>query len=132
MRTPQNSVCGGTSPFLLTSDVGSDDHDSRLAIADLIIFPSPPLRDPKMSLSHMQAYDDGEWWQALICLFDELSDTLILTLDYLEFSHEQQLLEYFKVVQRKQLITKIQRYSIRFVKTYIGHLSLHQLHLPPL
>ncbi|KAJ0889336.1 hypothetical protein HanRHA438_Chr09g0411801 [Helianthus annuus] len=67
MRTPQNSVCGGTSPFLLTSDVGSDDHDSRLAIADLIIFPSPPLRDPKMSLSHMQAYDDGEWWQALIC-----------------------------------------------------------------
>ncbi|KAJ0704869.1 hypothetical protein HanPI659440_Chr14g0567291 [Helianthus annuus] len=79
MRTPQNSVCGGTSPFLLTSDVGSDDHDSRLAIADLIIFPSQPLRDPKMSLSHMQ-------------LFDELSDTLILTLDYLEFSHEQKFL----------------------------------------
>uniref|UniRef100_A0A251T092 Uncharacterized protein n=1 Tax=Helianthus annuus TaxID=4232 RepID=A0A251T092_HELAN len=92
LKVQFNSVCGGTSPFLLTSDVGSDDHDSRLAIADLIIFPSPPLRDPKMSLSHMQ-------------LFDELSDTLILTLDYLEFSHEQQLL---------------------------GHLSLHQLHLPPL
>ncbi|MFS7978202.1 hypothetical protein Hanom_Chr10g00912791 [Helianthus anomalus] len=54
MRTPQNSVCGGTSPFLLTSNSGHGDHDSRLAIADLIIFPSLPLRDPKMSLSHMQ------------------------------------------------------------------------------
>ncbi|KAI3757540.1 hypothetical protein L6452_05080 [Arctium lappa] len=51
MRTPQNSICRGTSPFLLTSGSGGSDQDSRLAVIDAKSFPPPPFRDDDLPFS---------------------------------------------------------------------------------
>ncbi|XP_024995903.1 uncharacterized protein LOC112529060 [Cynara cardunculus var. scolymus] len=52
MRTPQNSICRGTSPFLLTSGSGgSGDQETRLAVLDAKSFPPPPFRDDDLPFS---------------------------------------------------------------------------------
>ncbi|KAJ0694240.1 putative non-specific serine/threonine protein kinase [Helianthus annuus] len=51
IRTPQNSLSRGMSPFLLTSGAGSGDQDSRLAIVDHKSFPPPSFLDDDVPFS---------------------------------------------------------------------------------
>ncbi|KAL4557144.1 hypothetical protein LXL04_035316 [Taraxacum kok-saghyz] len=48
MRTPSNSICRGTSPFLSTS---GGDQENRLAIINTKSFPPPPFRDDDLHFS---------------------------------------------------------------------------------